>query len=611
MFLIFQLRRLDVWPTGDLGVRKGYGLAYGIPTCRRPRSLGAAATRYRPYRSVAAWYCWRACELYAGARESAVTACRPVTANRPWARLKRSPAARAGAKSGRDRRARRPTMAGMADPDLPCRRRPRGPAGPPGPDRRGAGAVHRSAGAPCSTTPRDVDALDTAGVPPTAHPLQLVNVLREDVPRPGLDRDEVLAMAPEAEDGRFRVPRILEARDDAPWPWRPASRAADGDGRAPCSTQHLARSPPIDGELHAFNLVLAERRAPAAAAVDASVAAGRGPRPARRRARRAQGQPVHPRRPDHLRVADPRGLAPALRRHRRRAPGRARRRRDRQDQPRRVRHGLVHRELGLRPDPQPPGPHPGARRLERRLGRGGRRGLRRRSPSAPTPAARSASRRRSAAWSGVKPTYGAVSRYGLIAFASSLDQIGPFADHGRRRRGRCSTSSPATTRSTRRRCPSRCRAVSTCVGRRGRGPAGRRRQRAGRRGHRARRGGAVGAGGRRARPRPGPRSTRSACPASRYALSAYYLIAPAEASSNLARYDGVRYGLRVDGHDITAMYGATREAGFGAEVKRRIMLGTYALSAGYYDAYYGQAQRGPDRCSSATSTPPTSTSTCC
>jgi len=80
-------------------------------------------------------------------------------------------------------------------------------------------------------------------------------------------------------------------------------------------------------------------------------------------------------------------------------------------------------------------------------------------------------------------------------------------------------------------------------------------------------------------------------PATVFGLSAYYLIAPAEASSNLARYDGVRYGLRKDAPDITAMYGASRAAGFGAEVKRRIMLGTYALSAGYYDAYYGQAQR--------------------
>ena len=80
-------------------------------------------------------------------------------------------------------------------------------------------------------------------------------------------------------------------------------------------------------------------------------------------------------------------------------------------------------------------------------------------------------------------------------------------------------------------------------------------------------------------------------PSAVYGLSAYYLIAPAEASSNLARYDGVRYGLRVDGDDVATMNAQTRAAGFGAEVKRRIMLGTYALSAGYYDAYYGQAQR--------------------
>jgi aspartyl-tRNA(Asn)/glutamyl-tRNA(Gln) amidotransferase subunit A len=80
-------------------------------------------------------------------------------------------------------------------------------------------------------------------------------------------------------------------------------------------------------------------------------------------------------------------------------------------------------------------------------------------------------------------------------------------------------------------------------------------------------------------------------PEIRYSLSAYYLIAPAEASSNLARYDGVRYGLRVPAGDVAAMNTATRTAGFGPEVKRRIMLGTYALSAGYYDAYYGKAQR--------------------
>src|SRR3712207_2373520 len=76
-----------------------------------------------------------------------------------------------------------------------------------------------------------------------------------------------------------------------------------------------------------------------------------------------------------------------------------------------------------------------------------------------------------------------------------------------------------------------------------------------------------------------------------YGVSAYYLIAPSECSSNLSRFDGVRYGLRVGAETAEEMMGATREAGFGAEVKRRIMIGTYALSAGYYDAYYAQAQR--------------------
>ncbi len=77
----------------------------------------------------------------------------------------------------------------------------------------------------------------------------------------------------------------------------------------------------------------------------------------------------------------------------------------------------------------------------------------------------------------------------------------------------------------------------------------------------------------------------------KYALPAYYIVAPAEASSNLARYDGVRYGLRVPGRDVIDMYERTRAAGFGKEVRRRIMIGTYVLSAGYYDAYYLQAQK--------------------
>ena len=84
---------------------------------------------------------------------------------------------------------------------------------------------------------------------------------------------------------------------------------------------------------------------------------------------------------------------------------------------------------------------------------------------------------------------------------------------------------------------------------------------------------------------------RCSIPELRHGLPAYYIVAPAEASSNLSRYDGVRYGLRVEPTTAEAMNAATRAAGFGPEVKRRIMLGTYALSAGYYDAYYGQAQK--------------------
>lgn len=191
---------------------------------------------------------------------------------------------------------------------------------------------------------------------------------------------------------------------------------------------------------------------------------------------------------------------------------------------------------------------------------------------------------------GAKPTYGTVSRYGLIAFASSLDQIGPFgatvadaallhdviAVHDERD----STSLPGDR--------PRARAFL------GRGVEGLRvgviSELTGAEGISsdvaARVSEAV-----EALSAAGAKVDEVSVPAVRYGLSAYYLIAPAEASSNLARYDGVRYGLRVPGEDITEMYIATRSAGFGAEVKRRIMLGTYALSAGYYDAYYGKAQK--------------------
>jgi aspartyl-tRNA(Asn)/glutamyl-tRNA(Gln) amidotransferase subunit A len=191
---------------------------------------------------------------------------------------------------------------------------------------------------------------------------------------------------------------------------------------------------------------------------------------------------------------------------------------------------------------------------------------------------------------GVQPTYGLVSRYGLIAFASSLDQIGPFATTvadaallldviaGHDPMDSTSLSGvrpPASGRLDAGVDGLRVGLVTELTNAEGIAPdvVARVRQAAD----------ALAAAG--------AKVEEVSVPAAIFGLSAYYLIAPAEASSNLSRYDGVRYGFRAPGADITAMYGATRAQGFGAEVKRRIMLGTYALSAGYYDAYYAQAQR--------------------
>ena len=189
---------------------------------------------------------------------------------------------------------------------------------------------------------------------------------------------------------------------------------------------------------------------------------------------------------------------------------------------------------------------------------------------------------------GMKPTYGRVSRYGLVAFASSLDQIGPFANsvedaallyevlagHD----PLDSTSLPSTPEPALAQVHDGAEGVRVGLCRDlvdGCAPdVARRVQEAA-----------------DALARAGAKVEEVSVPEFGYGLSAYYLIAPAEASSNLARYDGVRYGLRVDGDDVAAMNTATRTAGFGDEVKRRVMLGTYALSAGYYDAYYAQAQR--------------------
>jgi len=190
---------------------------------------------------------------------------------------------------------------------------------------------------------------------------------------------------------------------------------------------------------------------------------------------------------------------------------------------------------------------------------------------------------------GMKPTYGLVSRYGLIAFASSLDQIGPIT----RTVADAAAVFAAIAGHDPRDATSYRGAVPEVLGALDRGPAGLRigvvAELAGD-GIDTAVGDALGVTLDRLSA-AGANVEEVSLPAVSHALSAYYLIAPAEASANLARFDGVRYGLRVDGDTVEEMMAATRAQGFGREVQRRILVGTYALSAGYYDAFYGQAQR--------------------
>ncbi len=192
---------------------------------------------------------------------------------------------------------------------------------------------------------------------------------------------------------------------------------------------------------------------------------------------------------------------------------------------------------------------------------------------------------------GLKPTYGACSRYGMIAFASSLDQAGPMTRDVtdaalllRHMVGKDSCDSTSVAFPGELSLPGRVdlNGVRLGVPEELVGEEG-----------------GVEPGVRACFDRTialaeGLGASVAPCRLKHapHALAAYYLIAPAEASANLARFDGVRYGLRVDGSaDLLTMYGRTRATGFGPEVKRRIMLGTYALSSGYYDAYYGTAQK--------------------
>jgi len=190
---------------------------------------------------------------------------------------------------------------------------------------------------------------------------------------------------------------------------------------------------------------------------------------------------------------------------------------------------------------------------------------------------------------GIKPTYGRCSRWGIIAYASSLDQAGPFARTVRD----CAILlrsmagfDPKDTTSVDTPVPDYEAALARSV--EGMKIGIPREYRVDGMSDEIE---ALWRRGADWLEAAGAEMVEVSLPHTKYALAAYYIVAPAEASSNLARYDGVRYGLRAPGRDIIDMYEQTRAAGFGAEVRRRIMIGTYVLSAGYYDAYYLQAQK--------------------
>jgi aspartyl-tRNA(Asn)/glutamyl-tRNA(Gln) amidotransferase subunit A len=190
---------------------------------------------------------------------------------------------------------------------------------------------------------------------------------------------------------------------------------------------------------------------------------------------------------------------------------------------------------------------------------------------------------------GLKPTYGRVSRYGLVAFASSLDQIGPITKNVKDAaillniisgRDLCDSTSadlsvPDFTSATGKDIKGMKLGFPREYFREGMDAEVEKAVR-----EAIKKLESIGAV-----------PVEISLPHTEYAIAAYYILATSEASSNLARYDGVKYGLRVKGKDLLDMYMNTREAGFGAEVKRRIILGTYALSSGYYDAYYKKAQQ--------------------
>ncbi len=434
-----------------------------------------------------------------------------------------------------------------------------------------------------------VGALDTHGVPPTAHPIPVVNVLRADEVRPGVRARRG------ARDGPGVGGRPVPRAEDPRRPMTPTALALAADVRSGRRSardvleEHLAVVEQREPELHACNLVTAEWGRAVADAVDATVARGEDPGP-------LAGVPIALKdnlctrgipttcssrilegwRPPYTATVVERVLAAGA------VPI--------------AKTNLDEFAMGSSTENSAFGPTRNPRDPTRVPG-GSSGGSAAAVAAGYAPLSLGSdtggSIRQPAALCGVvgvKPTYGLVSRYGLVAFASSLDQIGPFATNvadAALLLDVIAGHDPTDSTSLRGPYPPVASALGGGVDRlrvglieelvdaEGIQPE-------------------VLAATEQATTvleKAGAHVERVSVPTVIHGLSAYYLIAPAEASSNLARYDGVRYGLRVDGEDVAQMNARTRAAGFGPEVQRRIMLGTYALSAGYYEAYYGQAQR--------------------
>lgn len=439
-----------------------------------------------------------------------------------------------------------------------------------------------------------VSEVATPDVPATSHPIPLTNVMRDDAVVPTLDRDEVLASAPAQEDGRFLVPQILTLPA-----LELAGMLAAGELTSLELTQAcLDRIHAVDRRVGAFLFVDDDGALAAARRVDAERAAGRplhrlaGVPVAIKDNMVSRGQPttcaskiLEGWRPPYDATVVTRLREAGL-------PIVGKTNMDEFAMGSSTEHSAfkpTHNPWSL--DRIPGGSSGGSAAAVGAfmvpLALGSDTGGSIRQPAAVTGTV------------GAKPTYGAVSRYGLVAMASSLDQIGPFARTvrdaaalqeligGHDPLDSTSLDSPVpplediAAQSARRELPLEGLRIGVVGELSGEGYQ---------EGVLA----AFDAAVERMR-ELGAQIVEVSCPSLDYALAAYYLIMPAEVSSNLARFDGMRYGIRVEPKEgpVTAetVMAATRGAGFGDEVKRRIILGTHVLSSGYYDAYYGSAQK--------------------